>query len=147
MGWYTDFFIADPADAAVIAVDEDEDAFDRWPHLGVKDVGDLELGALWAVIRGQSENAHLDISGELFYPEEYGEGYEGALVSELAPAFVTDLANLTPAERERVAGGWAKTEPMAEWNPKTVRDVLDELADFARRAVADHKPVLQMFIL
>lgn len=147
MGWYTDFFIADPADAEAIATDAEEDAFERWPHLGLKHVGDLELGALLAAVRGQVANEHLKVSGTLFYPAEYEVGYEGPLIYELAPDFVNEVAALTAEDQERIAVAWAGTEEMAEWSPDTVRTVLEELTAFARRSVADHKPVLQMFVL
>jgi hypothetical protein len=74
MGWYTDWFVADIADAdAIASIVTDERDFDDWPHLGLKNIGELELSLLWGAIRGDLD-VPPDPAGTLLHQREDEDG-------------------------------------------------------------------------
>jgi hypothetical protein len=62
------------------------------------------------------------------------------------PEFIDALAAVKKADLPTLAGKWHKCEALSEWEAETVRDVLGEMTDFARRAKREKKPVLQLFV-
>jgi hypothetical protein len=108
MGWYTDWFVADIADAdAIASIVTDERDFDDWPHLGLKNIGELELSLLWGAIRGDLD-APPDPAGTLLHQREDEDG-GGILVFTVAPEFVTALAQLPADQQQRLAVTWHST--------------------------------------
>jgi hypothetical protein len=142
MSWYTDWFLADEAEAeAVAGIATGEDySFDDWPHLSMKSVGEMELMSLWALL-GRPEGIET-ISRDPLYHESDEDG--GVIVDRVAPGFITALAALHKPDVERRARDWHACEAMAQWELKLVAEVLWEMAEFARRAGREGKPVLQL---
>jgi len=69
---------------------------------------------------------------------------EGPFVMRVPPAFVAALAAI-PAERiPEVASMWGQTEELADWQPAELTTVIEQLREFARRAVTSGKPMLQV---
>jgi hypothetical protein len=161
MSWYTDWFLAEETEAAAVASigsdDDDAHDFDDWPHLAMKSIGEMELMRLWGVLRG--EPARMDsVSGEALFTggdgaedeggneEEYEADEGGVVVSRVLPEFITALSRLTEAEIDRCAHIWHASEEMADWKPDDVAAQLREMAEFARRARCEDKPVLQLVV-
>jgi hypothetical protein len=90
MGFYTDWFVADEADAQAIAsiVTTEEHSFEDWPNLSVKNIGEFELMALWAILLGQPFDPARSVSGRLLHQESE----EGPFVLSVEPAFLDALA-------------------------------------------------------
>src|SRR6266545_2000445 len=98
MGWYTDWFVADIADAdAIASIVTDERDFDDWPHLGLKNIGELELSRYGA-----------RSAATLLHQREDEDG-GGILVFTVAPEFVTALAQLPADQQQRLAVTWHST--------------------------------------
>ena len=136
--FYTLLYIADPADA--VAVGCEEDAADRWPSLWLRHVGDLELVALWAALGNSASETEGTLMADLLFQASD----EGPFVMRVPPAFVAALAAI-PAERiPEVASMWGQTEELADWQPAELTTVIEQLREFARRAVTSGKPMLQV---
>jgi hypothetical protein len=151
MSWYTDWFLADEAEAGAIASigsdDDDGHSFEDWPHLAMKSIGEMELMRLWGVLRGDSERMDDVSGGSLFVAggeEEDEEAEGGTVVSRVDADFLAALAALSEPEIDRVAGAWHGCEEMAEWEAETVSWRLREMVEFARRAGREGKPILQL---
>lgn len=146
MGWYTCFLIAERDDAKAIAdVGDDHLRYNRWPHVWMKHVGDAELNSIWSAIRGndRSRNGH----GDLIFTKVSNAKQDPALVYELPPEFVSDLAGSTADELPRVANAWGGTEEFIGSDTEELVEVIATLAEFAREAVAAGKPILHVPVL
>ena len=101
MSWYTDWFLADEADAEAVAslADDESHSFDDWPHLSMPNIGELELMLLWGLLNGNPKGME-DVSGESLFQELDDEG--GVFVTRVKPAFIAALAALNehPVELE-----------------------------------------------
>jgi hypothetical protein len=136
--FYTLLYIAAPVDAEAIACDES--AADRWPSLWLRHIGDQELVALWGLVAKPPE-----ASGETLMADLLFQGSdEGPFVIQMPAAFVSAVAAL-PAERvSEVAALWGRTTDPVRWRPEDLAGVLGDLWDFAARAVACGKVVVQV---
>jgi hypothetical protein len=145
VGYYTDWFIAgrDEAEAIASTATTEEHSFEDWPHYSVKNIGLGELGALWAILRGGPFNPGRLAAGDLLF--EGGE--EGPYVFEVVPAFIEALAGVSKQQAERHAVAWAQTEGLARWPVPALAEIIAGLADFARRARAEGKLVLELAVL
>jgi hypothetical protein len=147
---WTDWFIAGPDEAEVIAsiVTTEEHDWDDWPHLQLKGILDMELMSLWGILRGEPAGSTESISGELLFsdPEQMEGSEEGLIVSEVAPAFIAALARVPKDEIRRHAAAWAQTESLSDWAKRDLERVIREVSDFARRARAARKPVLDLAV-
>lgn len=143
MSWYTDWFLADEAEAEAVAgiASDDEHSFDDWPHLAMRSVGEMELMALRSVLRGQLASTE-DIHEDALYHRSDEDG--GVVVTRVTPGFVADLAALAGKQAEDVARQWQQCEAMADWEPGTLGEVLREMVEFAHCALREGKPVLQL---
>lgn len=143
MSWYTDWFLADESEAEAVAGIGSDDGhdFEDWPHLAMRSVGEMELMALLGVLRGQPAEMD-DVHGDALYHQSDEDG--GVVVVRVTPSFVADLAALTADRATQAARQWHQSESMADWGPATVAEVLGEMVAFARRAVQEGKPVLQL---
>jgi hypothetical protein len=141
MSWYTDWFLADEADAealASLAADETH-SFDDWPHLPMRGVGQMELMRLAAILRGSPDDlAGIDQALVVVDPEQ------GPVVSRVEGEFVAALAALDKQRADRAAADWHGCEEMASWEPDAVAARLLEMAAFARSALREGKPILQL---
>jgi hypothetical protein len=142
MSWYTDWFLADEAEAEAVAgiAGDEEHSFDDWPHLAMKSVGDMELMSLRGVLQETDGTAYYH--GAALYQQHDDEG--GVAVCRVLPAFVAELAAVSPRRLKQVAAAWHAREPMGDWVAADVAAVLGEMVAFARRAAREGKPVLQL---
>jgi hypothetical protein len=141
---YTDWFIADKDEAAAIAsIITEEHTFDDWPHLQVKGIIEIDLMSLWAILRGEPFDPARSVAGDLLF----GEEEDGPFVFQVEPGFIEALANLQKSEIKRCVSAWAKTETLSDWSVPTLEEVIEEFAEFARRARAAGKPVLELAVL
>jgi hypothetical protein len=145
VSFYTDWFVADASEAEAVAsiATTGEHSFEDWPHLALKDVADVPLTLLRGILRGQPGTAE-DVDGETLFWDEGEEGEGMVSVTQVLPAFVDELAALTPAQVKRAAGAWHRCEGMADWEAADVARSLREMAAFARRARRAGKPVLRL---
>lgn len=144
MGMYTDWFLAQPDEAAEIAMSDDP--FHRWPCLSLKSVLDLELQRLWSILLDRRFSAALQIADQLLYGEEDSE--EGPFVFEVAPDFVGLLAEVPDARTGEIAKKWAKiAEFKGRMDQADVAAALDELIGFAREARRKNLSILQLVVL
>src|SRR4051812_9817471 len=125
MSWYTDWFLADEADADAIAstVTDETRSADDWPHLAMRSVGQMELMRLCAVLRGAPDDL-AGIDEALVIVDEQ----EGPVVSRVDGEFVAALAALEDVDR--IAAAWHGCEEMAAWQAETVAARLREMAEF-----------------
>lgn len=153
MGVYLDWFLADESEAEAVAsiASEEGHEFEDWPHLAMKGVGDVDLMLLRGILLGRPDDIE-DADGDALYHESE-DGESGVSVTRIRPAFLGELAALSPAEIERAGGEWHRREEMADrdpvmanWDPGTVVAMLGEMAEFARRAQQEDKPVLQLSV-
>ncbi len=143
MSFYTDWFLADEADAEAVAsiATTEEHSFDDWPHLSLRGIGDMELSSLWGIVRGEPDSLD-SATGDLLFQEA-----EEVFVARVVPAFIEALAAIKPAGIKRLAAEWNKSEELADWDAAEVATVLRELVKFARRAQREGKPVLQFSVV
>ena len=140
MNWYSDWFLADEDEAvASIATDDEGHTFDDWPHLSMRSVGETELEALWAILRGRRKRPARVSELLLVVDEEVGPA-----VGWIVPEFIGALAAVKKTDVPTLAGMWHKCECLSELEAETVRDVLREMTGFARRAKRAKKPVLEL---
>jgi hypothetical protein len=144
MGVLTDFVVADLTGAQRVcdSVCPSRD----FAGLDAKGIDTVKLGTLYAVLTG----------GE-FDPSFMGEdslragGEEGPWVYEVPAALVQGLAKLNAKQRRSVAAKWAATEEFSpaydNWPARAVRQMLEDLADLCRRAVAEGKAALMWMCL
>jgi hypothetical protein len=143
LGFYTDWFLADECDAeavASIAITE-EHSFEDWPHLALKGIGEIDLSALWGILRGKPDSLD-SATGDLLFQEG-----EEVFVCRVELAFVSALAAVKPAALKRLAAEWNESEGLADWDAAEVESAMRELVKFARRAKREDKPVLQLSVL
>jgi hypothetical protein len=158
MGMYTDWFIANEADAKKIA--KAKDPWKRWPNLSMKSILEIELTSLYGILLGKRKfDANLSISeGQLFYegPDYDDEGNpigdvdsETIIVHRVMNDFVKRLAELTPENEKKVADKWTEIDEFADWKKSekaSIRETLTQIIEFARRALKAKKPVLELAV-
>jgi hypothetical protein len=146
MSFYTDWFLADPSEAEAVAsiATTEEHSFEDWPHLALKDVADVPLTLLRGILRGRPPGTAEDVDGATLFWDEGEEGEGMVSVTQVLPAFVEELAALTPAQVQRVAAAWHRCEGMADWAAADVAKCLRRMAAFARRSQRAGKPVLRL---
>src|SRR5262245_20091867 len=127
MGFNTDWFIADEAEAGAIAVSESP--FDDWPCLSMKGIGEMELMELWGILRNVPPNLET-VARDLLFQDPAGEMF----VCRVVPGFIDALAAVKNTDVKRVAAVWGKTEGLEDWKPADIERVLREMCDFAMRA-------------
>ena len=112
MSFYTNWFLAVEKDAKAVAsiVTTEERSFVDWPHLSMKSVSEMDLSALWGILRGDPDS--LDTAtGELLF-EEAGEIF----VCRVEPKFVEALASVQAPTIKQLAIEWNKYEGLSDWN-------------------------------
>ncbi len=142
MGIWTDWFIA-PLTAGASIANDDPSADDR-RRLSLK-VGDMELMALWAVLRGDDDFTQSAL-GKLVYQASE----EGPFVARVEAAFVAALAELPRERHAEVAAAWRKAAEdyhPGDWTNDEAIDVLSSMTAFARAAVNVSTPVLQLCVM
>ena len=141
MSYYTDWFLAEEADAEVIA--SSDDPLDRWPHLSMKGIGMMELTSLWSALDGKDPDGERTTSGTLLYQESE----DGPFVSRVVPEFIQALAEVKDADRDRIAAEWQESDELMDWLVSEVTEIPGEIVEFARTSVRERKPVLELSAL
>ncbi len=143
MGFYTDWFLAGEKEAEEIAsiATTEEHTFEDWPHLALKNIGEVNLSELWGILRGEPDSLD-SATGELLFQHS-----DEVFVCRVEPGFIEALASVKPATVKRLASAWGKSEELSDWRPAEVESVLRELVTFARRAKREGKPVLELSVL
>ncbi|WP_027856796.1 hypothetical protein [Marinobacterium jannaschii] len=142
MGFYTDWFIADKADAEKIAsiVTTEEYDFDDWPHLSMKNIGVVELGLLWERLAGDELDPGLPTFGEsLFEGDE-----EDLFVFELASEYIAVLASVQPDQVPGISAQWYDNEELSAFSLEEVTELLQEIVSFTQQAKQMNKPILEL---
>jgi hypothetical protein len=143
MGCFTDWFLADENEAEAIAsiVTTEEHSFEDWPTLSMKNVGEMDLSALWGILRGEPDSLD-SATGKLLFQDS-----DEVFVCQVEPGFIEALAGVKPTAMKRLVSEWNKCEGLSDWAAAEVEGVLRELTKFARRARREGKPVLQLSVL
>jgi hypothetical protein len=105
VSFYTDWFLADESEAAAVAsiACTDEHSFEDWPHLALASVGQIQLMLLRGILCGRPGTIE-EVQGETLFQGDDEEDEGGVAVTRVLPAFVEELAALTPAQVRRAAG-------------------------------------------
>lgn len=143
MGFYSNWFLAEKGDAEAISsiVTTEEHSFEDWPHLSLKDVSEMDLSALWGILRVEPDS--LDTAtGDLLHRQG-----DEVFVCLVEPGFVDLLAAVNPSTIKRLAETWHKSEGLTRWNLKEVESAIRQLVDFTGRAKRERKPILQLSVL
>ena len=137
----TQWFIASEKDAKKLAgvVIDDEGSFEAWPSLHLK-LGEMELQALWTVMRGSSLDTSDSVAADLLLESPEGE----VMVIKVAPGFVKAIAGLPAEETARVAEAWAKDEFSAGLEAAELAEIVGQIRVFAGQSLKEKKPVLQL---
>lgn len=152
MSMWTDWFIADATDAEAIAsiVAEERD-HDDWPHLELSGVIELQLMALWGVLKGtpgkwvKLNSTRLHQVGEV---DEKGIGKDGLVsVTRVDADFLLTLAAVPDDQVPDLAKQWRADESLEGWTADGATGTLRDAVAFARRAKAAGKPVLQLVVV
>jgi hypothetical protein len=69
---------------------------------------------------------------------------EGPFVMRVPLAFVASLAAIPDERVSELAVAWGRTEELADWQPTELATVIRQLREFAQKAVASGKSVLQV---
>ncbi|BCM92653.1 hypothetical protein IAD21_04535 [Abditibacteriota bacterium] len=141
MSFYTDWFIAEEAEAENLATSGSP--YIEWPSLSLKGIGEIDLMALWALLRGQKEDSAEEVSKELLF-----QGSEqGPFIVRVAPGFIELLSLVSDAHRSEIANAWSQSDGLIGLESSNVIEIVIQLSDFARRSRRDSKPILGMFAL
>ena len=152
MSMWTDWFIADAADAPAIAsiVAEERD-HDDWPHLELSGVIESQLMALWGVLKGTPgkwANLNSPRLHQVGEADEDGVGEDGLVsVSRVDADFLLTLAAVPDGQVPDLAKQWRADESLEGWTADGATETLRDAVAFARRAKAAGKPVLQLVVV
>ena len=140
----TDWFIAPKRDAKKIAavVMDDAGEFDAWPHLHLP-LGEMELRALWAAMRGRKVKASESVAADLLFQSPEGDLF----VTTVEPEFLGTAAALPPGDVAKVAAAWAKDEFSGGFSKSELAEVVEQVRAFAGQALKAKKPVLELSVL
>jgi len=136
MSTLSDFFVASSSDAddydnfVTNHVSSDANRFERACYRGFTDI---ELGTLWAIVKGEEWDINLH---EL---EAEPTGEEGdSLLLQFPSSFVDALVELDASKQSGVAAEWAETEELA-CSPENLVPVLIDLHRLAKLAKLRHQ--------
>jgi hypothetical protein len=137
----TDWFIAAEKDARKIAavVTDDAGDFEAWPNLHLP-LGEMELRALWAALRGRKLKASDSVAAGPMFQSPGGEVF----VIKVDPKFLHTAAALPPGDVGKVAAAWAKDEFSGGFSKAELAEWVDRIRAFAGQALKARKPVLQL---
>jgi len=138
MGMLTDFILAEPSDATAICRSWPQR--DKWPCLRMTWLDNSMLAALALAWNDESLAEKLE-SGA---PVAAKTTNEGPWVFCLPDDFRDRLAALTPEQAPAVAQAWAQQEAPQSggWAADNLEPILDNLREFAQRAVREGKSIL-----
>ena len=137
----TTWFIAteDEAEAIESIITTEEHSPEDWPHLEFPLI-ELELMALSAAMRGADEIIdESTLEDPLVFREE-----DGLLIARVEDSFLQGLARVTDEIVPDLAEVWAERIDQNNHEPEKLREILADLASFARKALERHSPVLSL---
>ena len=137
----TNWFIAPEKDAKKIAavVLDDAGDLDDWPNLHLP-LGEMELRALWAAMRGRAIKAGESVAADLVLQSPDGE----LLVIKVEPQFLEAAAALPAADVAKVAAAWARDEFAGGFSQSQLAELVEQVRAFAAQALKAQTPVLQL---
>ena len=142
MSFYTDWFLADEADAERLATADEP--FESWPSLSLKSIGDIDLMQLWAIL----QNKEFDAADEVVTDELlFQDADEEVFVVRVKPDFLDALAFVKDANIPQIVEAWKKTETLRDATNAELGEVIHKLRAFARRSIRRNKTVLSLFSL
>jgi Zn-dependent protease len=109
--FYTELYIADPADAEAVGCEED--AIDRWPSVWLPHIGDQELVQLWGIVADLPDEPGRTLMAELLFQG----GDDGPFVMRVPAPFVSAIAGVADEQLPEVAAAWGRTDELADWPP------------------------------
>jgi hypothetical protein len=132
----TDWFIAPEKDAKKIAavVMDDAGEFDAWPNLHLP-LGEMELRALWAAMRGRKVKASESVAADLLFQSPDGELF----VIKVEPQFLETAEALAAADVAKVAAAWAKDEFSGGFSKSELAELVEQVRAFAGQALKAKK--------
>lgn len=147
MSMWTDWFIADEAEAIRATVTDGGPDRDDWPNVELPSITQSELMALHGVLRG-TPGEWADVTGEFFVGDEEPDEDGGmTCVFRVSPEFIRLLADVPDDRLADVAAAWHRhAEDLRDWSTDDVRGVLGLAVGFARRAEQAGKPVLELSV-
>ena len=137
----TTWFIAreDEAEAIESIITTEEHSPEDWPHLEFPLI-ELELMALSAAMRGADEIIdESTLEDPLVFREE-----DGLLIARVEDSFLQGLARVTDEILPDLAEVWAERIEQNNHEPEKLREILADLASFARKALERRSPVLSL---
>ncbi|ATB27885.1 hypothetical protein [Melittangium boletus] len=136
----TTWFIAkeDEADAIASTVTTEEHDLEEWPNIELPLI-EMELMALFATLRGSDDLTVTSSQGEPFVFDED----EGLLVIRVSDDFIQALARISSGKEADIVETWAENMD-SELDPEELRELLADMAEFAREAVKKRVPVLSL---
>ena len=140
------WFLAPPGDAAAIrsTVTTQARRRDEWPHLVLPGVDGPDVNKLERLARPKRPKGSSKVGGELLDRGKMTETPFTA-VSRVAPEFVQALAALDGPAAGELGRGWAGAiDGVTE---AAAADVVARSAEFARRAAADGRPILELDVM
>ena len=123
----TDYFVADAADAELIA-----NSYELAAELSTKNADNIVLAGLWLAINGSTDAERLE--GDDFIVAQGGA--DGPWVFDIPNDFISALVNLPESEAAEVCQKWAKSEEMViqEVSAQDLVQPLKQLQDVASLA-------------
>lgn len=136
----TTWFLAKEEEAEAIAsiVTTEEHDPEDWPHLDFPLI-QMELMALHATLK---DDESLTTASTLEKPRIFDEE-DGLLVARVIDSFIQALARVKAENIPALAETWAGYMDQ-DHEPEQLEEILTELADFARRAVKQKSPVMEL---
>ncbi|PTL78428.1 hypothetical protein [Vitiosangium sp. GDMCC 1.1324] len=137
----TTWFIAkeDEAEAIESIVTTEEHSPEDWTYIELPLI-EMELMALSAALRGTEDiTSERTLEKPLVFREE-----DGLIVARVVDSFIQALARITEGNVPDLADAWAERTDQEHHEPEELREILSDMADFARQAVAHRSPVLSL---
>ena len=144
MSFYTDWVLAAESDAEAVAsaVTTEVRSLEDWPHLSLRNIGQIDLHALWAILREEPREPR-STAGELLHQESD----DGPFVCRVEPEFVEALARVGLQELASIAVQWRQTEGLSGRPGEEIEAALRELCGFAAKAQETQTPILDLLVL
>jgi hypothetical protein len=133
MGVLADIYISRDTEAVGYNANPNLPASDRSQFKGITA---LELSTLWSIMRSIEWEVSTLREFEYLLQKDGGE----RVIQRLPVAMVAELARLTAEQIQTIAPKWAATDEM-QWPPDSARQVIEEIASLARRAVESGRNV------
>ena len=142
MSWFSDWYIANEAEAEAIVTAELAERDRRWPHMWIKNIGIYELMWLSSIMRG-IDYPDLSPAGPLLYETED----KGIGIFRLMDEFNQELVCINHDDINRLAEAWSRSEPMVGASPSDLAGIIRQIIDFAAQSKSLKTPILIMYVI